>query len=153
MLQTVVPYVNEVMILCSALLMGIGWWQIRRNNLQGHKRLMVMGAVLAVLFFISYAIKTVWIGDTTFGGPSNLKFAYQASLQIHSLFATVAAVLGILVLRFAYRKSFLKHKQIGSWTISIWFVTAASSLVVFSMLYVVYRPGPTTNVLRAWLGY
>jgi putative membrane protein len=152
MFTRVLPFIMESFILTSAVSMAIGWWLIRRNRIEAHKRFMLLGSVLAGLFFISYAVKTVAIGDTSFGGPSNLQFSYQVFLQIHSILATVAGVLGIIVLRLAFKRAFSKHKRIGPWTVTLWFITTATGLAVFLMLYVVYPPGPTTNMFEAWLG-
>ncbi|WP_035100730.1 DUF420 domain-containing protein [Aneurinibacillus terranovensis] len=149
----ILPYINEAFILLSALSMAIGWWQIRRGRVAIHKRLMLLGTVLAALFFIGYALKTILVGDTTFGGPAQLRLPYQVFLQIHTILATAAAVMGVVTLRFAFKQAFAKHKKIGPWTVIAWFITTASGLAVFLLLYVIYPPGPTTNMLRNWLGY
>ncbi|UOF92640.1 DUF420 domain-containing protein [Fodinisporobacter ferrooxydans] len=147
-----IPYINEACILLSAVSMAIGWRQIRAKRMQAHKFFMLLGTVLAALFFIGYAVKTVVIGDTMFGGPAPLRTPYQIFLQMHSILATVAAVLGIVTLRFAFTAAFGKHKKIGPWTVVIWFITTISGLAVFLMLYVIFPPGPTTNVFHAWFG-
>ena len=151
-MQQTLPYINESFMLLSAISMAFGWWQIRRKRIEAHKRLMILGTVFAGLFFIGYALKTIVVGDTTFGGPSNLKLPYQAFLQVHTVLSTVGAVLGIIMLRLAYKQAFSKHKKIGPWTVSIWFITTASGLAVFLLLYVIFPPGPTSNVFRTWLG-
>lgn len=152
-MQQILPYMNEGFILLSAVFIALGWRKIRQRQMEAHKRLMIIGTVFASLFFIGYLVKTVVVGDTTFGGPEHLQVPYQIFLQIHSLLATVAAVLGIVTLRLAYKNSFGKHKKIGLWTAGIWLFTVADGLVVFLMLYIIYPPGPTTNMFRAWLGF
>ncbi|OFW82052.1 MAG: hypothetical protein A2201_10625 [Alicyclobacillus sp. RIFOXYA1_FULL_53_8] len=151
MLQSL-PYINEAFILSSAAAMAIGWYLIRQGRKEAHRRFMLTGSVLAALFFLTYVLKTLVIGDTTFGGPSNLKAPYQIFLQSHSILATVAAVLGVITLRWAFKQNFTSHKKIGPWTVSTWFVTAITGLAVFLLLYVIYPPGETTNMFKAWLG-
>jgi putative membrane protein len=151
--ETVLPWINELFIVSSAIVMAFGWWQIRRGHRETHKRLMLTGSVLAALFFISYVLKTVVVGDTTFGGPDKYKLFYQTFLQIHSILATVAAVLGIITLVYAFKAAFSKHRKIGPWTLWTWFITAGSGVMVFLFLYILYPEGPTTNVFRAWLGH
>jgi putative membrane protein len=152
-MELALPYINEAFILLSALSMAIGWVQIRRRHVEAHKRLMILGSVLAAAFFVTYVLKTVLYGSTQFGGPGSLKLPYQVFLQIHSVLATVAAILGIVTLRWAYKAKFAQHRKIGPWTATIWFITAFSGLCVFLLLYIVYPPGPTTNVFHAWLGH
>lgn len=147
------PYMIEAIILLSALSVAIGWRQIRRKQVKSHKRFMIIGTVLAALFFIGYAVKTIFVGDTTFGGPPPLRLPYQIFLQLHSILAVVAAVLGVMTLRFAYKRTYEKHRPLGRLTATIWLITVASGLAVFMLLYIIYPPGPTTNLLRAWIGY
>ncbi|GMA50050.1 membrane protein [Alicyclobacillus contaminans] len=147
------PYINEAFILLSAVCMGIGWYLIRTRRVEAHKRMMLTGSVLAALFFIGYLLKTVIYGDTAFGGPTKYRAPYQVFLQMHSVLATVAAVLGIITIVFAFKSRFGQHRRIGPWTVVIWFITAATGLAVFLMLYIIFTPGPTTNVFRAWIGH
>ena len=146
-------YVNEAFILSSAIVMAFGWYFIRRRNVEVHRRLMLIGSTLAALFFITYVLKTVIFGDTTFGGPKMWQTPYQVFLQAHSILATVAAILGIITLTFAFKSRFGSHRKIGPWTTSTWFVTAVTGFLVFLMLYIVFPQGETTNMFRAWLGH
>lgn len=147
-----ISYLNEAFIISSAIVMAFGWRKIRQGKKEVHRRLMITASILASLFFISYVLKTVIVGDTSFGGPKTIQPAYQLFLQAHSILATVAAVMGIFTLRYAIKAIFGKHKKIARWTAITWFVTAATGLTVFLLLYIVFPPGPTTNVFRAWLG-
>ncbi len=140
---------NEFCLLASAAAVARGWWLIRRRRVEAHRRAMLLASVLASCFFLSYAAKTVLIGDTTFGGPGHLLTAYLVFLQIHVTLATVAAILGVLTLRRALRGQFARHRAIAPWTAAMWFVATGTGLVVFLLLYVFFAPGPTTNVLRA----
>lgn len=152
-MAVVLAYINEAFIVSSAIVMAFGWYFIRRRNVEIHKRLMLTGSVLALLFFLTYVFKTIVYGDTTFGGPHRWQPPYQIFLQSHSILATVAALFGIRTLYLAFRGRFDKHRKIGPWTVSIWFVTAATGLMVFLLLYVVFPSGTETNVFRAWLGH
>lgn len=147
------PYLNEAFMITSALLVGAGWFAIRRRRVHLHRRLMLSGALAAVLFFVSYAVRSLVVGDTTFGGPRSLAAPYQVFLQVHTILATVAAVLGILTIRWALRRRFGQHRRVAPWTAVLWFVAAGSGLMVFLMLYILYPPGPTTNILRAVVGH
>jgi len=147
-----ISWLNEAFIISSAVVMAFGWRKIRQGKKATHRRLMLTGSVLAALFFLSYVLKTLIIGDTSFGGPRGLAPAYQVFLQAHSILATVAAVMGVFTLTFAFRQAFGRHRKVAPWTVVTWFVTAATGLTVFLLLYVIYPPGPTTNMFQAWLG-
>ncbi|MDQ0189609.1 DUF420 domain-containing protein [Alicyclobacillus cycloheptanicus] len=149
----ILPDIDEACIFLSAVIMAVGWYFIRRGRVEVHKRLMLTGSVLAVLFFLLYVARTIFIGDATFDGPQNWHAAYYTFLQAHSILATVAAVLGIITLTFAFRRNFRRHRKIGPWTVVIWFVTAATGTMVYLLLYVIYPSGNTTSLLHAWLGH
>lgn len=151
-METGISWLNEAFIISSAVVMAVGWAKIRQGKKAVHRRLMITASILAALFFLSYVLKTIIVGDTSFGGPHALQPAYQLFLQIHSILATVAAIMGIITLTFALRSSFTKHRRLAPWTAVTWFVTAATGLTVFLLLYVIYTPGPTTNLFQAWLG-
>lgn len=143
------PWLNEFFMIVSALLILTGWIYIRRGKKDTHKKLMLTGATFATAFFVSYVLRTLLVGDTTFAGPTILKGPYQVFLQAHATLATVAAVLGIITIRRALLGRFQLHRRIAPWTASVWLVAAASGLVVFLLLYVIYSPGATTNLFRA----
>ena len=147
------PYFNEACIVLSALSMAVGWGFIRRKKIELHKRFMLIGVTLAALFFISYVLKTILVGDTSFGGPQGVRGFYYAFLQTHSILASIVPILGIFTLVYAYKRNFRLHRRFGPWTAGIWFVTAATGLVVFVMLYIIYPPGETTNLFHAWVGH
>ncbi len=143
------PALNEGFMIVSALLIAIGWVYIRRGQRETHKRLMLTGAGFATAFFVSYVLRTLLVGDTVFGGPHKYNLAYTIFLQAHATLATVAAILGIITIRRALLRRFQLHRRIAPWTASVWLIAAASGLVVFLLLYVIYHPGPTTNIFRA----
>ncbi|NMP23225.1 DUF420 domain-containing protein [Sulfobacillus harzensis] len=143
------PWINEGFMIVSALLILSGWIYIRRGQRDTHRKLMLAGATFATAFFISYVLRTLLVGDTTYNGPKALAAPYQVFLQAHATLATVAAVLGIITIRRALLGRFQLHRRIAPWTASVWMIAAASGLVVFLLLYVIYSPGPTTNLFRA----
>lgn len=140
---------NEFFMIVSAILVATGWVYIRRGQRDTHRKLMLTGAAFGTAFFISYVLETLLVGDTTFGGPHKYAGAYQIFLQAHATLATIAAILGIITIRRALLGRFQLHRRVAPWTASTWLVAAASGLVVFLLLFVLYPHGPTTNLFRA----
>ncbi|MBX5467508.1 MAG: DUF420 domain-containing protein [Firmicutes bacterium] len=136
-------------MLSSAAAVAAGWYCIRHRLVAVHRRLMLTGSVLGALFFVSYVVKTLTIGDTSFGGPAHWLPWYLGFLQVHVLLATAAGVLGVLTLRWALRANFGRHRRVAPWTATMWFVAAGTGLVVFLLLYVVFPPGSTGSVAHA----
>lgn len=148
----VLGYLNEAFMLSSAGFLLVGWYRVRHHQIHEHRRAMLTTAALAVGFFLSYAAKSLIYGDTTFGGPKAVSAAYQVFLQVHVALATLAAVLGIVTLRYALRRRFGRHRRVAPWTAGMWLVAAGTGLVVFVLLYVVFPPGVDQNVVRTIVG-
>ncbi len=139
--------VNEGLMICSGLAVATGWYFIRHKQVDIHRRFMLTGATFGALFFLSYLASTVFVGDTFYGGPKAYAAPYQVFLLIHILLATVAAVLGVITLRYAFRQRFQSHRKVAPWTASLWLISAATGLGVFLLLFVIFKPGPSTTSL------
>jgi putative membrane protein len=137
----------------SAVCMALGWVMIRRGNEEAHRRLMITSVVLAALFFTLYMFRTVFIGNTAFGGPASVKPYYTAFLTFHIILTIISPILAVMTLIYARKKQFDRHRRLGPWTARIWFVTAITGVVVYLMLFVIYPEGPTTNMFRAYWGF
>ena len=92
-------------------------------------------------------------GDRILTDQSCYGSNYLAFLQAHSLLATVAGILGVVTLRRALRRRFAAHRRLGPWTAGLWLGAAASGLVVFLLLYVIFPAGPSVGLLKALTGH
>ncbi|MFC0211666.1 DUF420 domain-containing protein [Paenibacillus chartarius] len=148
----ILPTICTSLIVISAILVGFGWYHIVKGNTQTHIRLMVTAAVAALLFFILYVARTVFVGNTDFGGPAGLKPYYLAFLIFHIFLATAGGVLGLVTIWLAYKQRFLKHKRLGRWTAITWLLTAPTGVLVYVLLYVMYPGGHTKPVWQVITG-
>ena len=114
---------------------------------------MVCAAIFAIIFFVIYLSRTVFIGNTSFGGPDSVKLYYTTFLIFHITLATTGAALGITMLVTGYKKNFRLHRKMGPTTSIIWFFTGITGVAVYLLLYVFYHGGETVSVFRAILGY
>jgi putative membrane protein len=151
-LQQLMPLVSTIFIAISGILVAIGWYMIMKGRRETHQRFMVAGATFALLFFIVYVSKTVFIGSTQFGGPEHIKQLYLIFLLVHILLATTAAVFGIITLYLASKQRFVKHRKIGRITATIWMITAPTGILVYILLYVLYPGGETGSLIDAIIG-
>jgi putative membrane protein len=146
------PFLSTLFIVISAILVAFGWYHIVKGNRETHQKLMLWGAVFALAFFLIYVSRTIFVGNTSFGGPENIKLAYHLFLFFHIVLATIAAVFGINTLLHAFNQRFAKHKRIGKWTAVIWLMTAPTGVIVYVLLYVLYPGGDTKPMIDAILG-
>ncbi len=146
------PTISTLFIVLSAIFVGFGWYFIVHGKQQIHMRFMILASISALTFFLIYVSRTLFQGNTSFGGPDYLYLPYHIFLISHILLATVGGVLGLITLWFAYKKVFFKHKKIGRTAAIIWLCTAPTGVMVFILLYVLYPGGQTKPVWEAILG-
>lgn len=146
------PTISTFFILLSAVLVAIGWGLIIKGKSKAHKKTMIAAAISALMFFIIYISRTLFIGNTSFGGPENIKIYYTIFLIFHINLATIGAVFGVITLILAFKRKIVKHRKLGPVTSIIWFFSAVTGVAVYLLLYVIYRGGETTSMIKAILG-
>jgi len=148
-MHTILPAFSTSFIVISAILVACGWVQIARRNIAKHRKLMTWAAVFATLFFIVYMSRTIFVGNTEFGGPDHIKTIYLIFLLFHITLATVGGVMGIVTLVWGFKNQLAKHRKIGPVTSIVWFITAITGATVYLLLYWIYPGGETKPLLDA----
>lgn len=151
-MSQLISLVSTSFIFISAILMAIGWRYIRLGQRDRHRKMMIAAATCALLFFILYMTRTLVFGNMPFGGPDSVKPVYLTFLLVHIVLATLSAVLGIMTLTRAFKQQFDKHKRIARPTAVIWFITAATGVITYLLLNVIYPVQERTNMWDAIFG-
>ncbi|MBM6618588.1 DUF420 domain-containing protein [Bacillus suaedaesalsae] len=149
----ILPTISTTFIVLSAITVAIGWYLIAQRKGDAHKKAMITAAIFAIIFFIIYASRTIFVGNTSFGGPDDIKIFYTIFLIFHITLATVGAILGITTLILGFKNKLEKHRKMGPITSIVWFFTAITGVAVYLLLYVFYSGGETTSVIKAILGF
>ncbi|MCI2253223.1 DUF420 domain-containing protein [Domibacillus sp. PGB-M46] len=148
----ILPTISTFFIVLSAVFVAIGWAQIKQRKIEKHKKTMLLAGLFALTFFTIYVSRTLFIGNTAFGGPDNIKMYYTIFLVFHIFLATTGAVFGIVSIGSGLKSKWVLHRKIGPVTSVIWFFTAITGVAVYLLLYVFYTGGPTTSMFKAILG-
>lgn len=149
----ILPTISTSCIILSAIMVAFGWWQISKKNIKTHKIFMVMAGVFASIFFIIYSTRTIFIGNSTFGGPQNIKIYYFIFLIFHITLATTGAIFGIISLLTGFKNKLKIHRKIGPITSIIWFGTAVTGIFVYLLLYVFYHGGEKASMIKTMMGF
>ncbi|MCG1008621.1 DUF420 domain-containing protein [Salinicoccus sp. ID82-1] len=147
----ILPTISTLFIVISAVFMAIGIAKVRNGQIDGHQKMMTYAAVSALIFFIIYASRTVFIGNTAFGGPEGLVPFYTVFLIFHIILATSGGILGGVQVYLGYKRKLARHRKIAPWASTIWFGTAITGVMVYVLLYVLYPGGETTSLIKAIL--
>ena len=75
------PTISTSFIVISAILVAIGWNLAIKRKLDAHKKVMFAGADRALLFFIIYVSRTIFVGNTDWGGSDEMKPYYLVFLS------------------------------------------------------------------------
>jgi putative membrane protein len=149
----ILPTISTACIVISAVLTAVGWTQIKKRQKKSHRKTMTAAAVFAVIFFAIYSSRTVFIGNTSFGGPEDVKLFYTIFLFFHIALATIGAVLGIISLWTGFKERFAVHRRLGPFTTVVWLGSGITGVAVYLLLYVLYEGGETTSLIKAILGH
>jgi putative membrane protein len=147
------PLIGTICILTSAILVSVGWYLIIKGRRVAHQRIMITAAIFAVIFLFIYIGRTLFFGNTAFGGPDNLKQFYILFLVFHIFLSVTGLTFGAITLTYGFRGRFMKHKKIGMRAAVIWICSAFTGILVYLALYIVWEPGPITSMRKAILGW
>ena len=138
------PVVNAGLNGLSAVLLGWGYYFIRRKNQEAHRRCMIAAFLSSILFLISYITYHTYLayylhqGPTIFRDPAWFRPVYLAILLTHTLLAVVIVPLAIVTLSRALRQRFDHHRKIARWTWPLWMYVSATGVVIYLLLYQIF---------------
>ena len=100
---------------------------------------MVGTFIVSTLFLISYLIYHYHHGTTRFTGEGWIRPVYFAILISHTILAVTIVPLAVITLRRGLKNRIEKHVHIARWTYPIWLYVSVTGVVVYVMLYHLYR--------------
>jgi len=130
------PTLNAVLNAISAVLLLIGFVQIKKKNKEVHKKFMLSALVVSVLFLISYSIYHSYVGSIPYPRFDWSRPVYFAILIPHVILAALMTPFIIIVVFRAWRNQFDKHKRLARWLWPVWMFVSLSGVAVWLMLYV-----------------
>jgi uncharacterized membrane protein YozB (DUF420 family) len=133
------PSINAFLNGTSAILLFIGHRYIKRNDMRAHKRLMITALITSSLFLICYLYYHAHVGSVRFQGQGWSRPLYFTILISHTILAAAIVPLVIVTLTRALRERFDRHRAIARWTYPIWMYVSITGVVIYLMLYHVFR--------------
>jgi uncharacterized membrane protein YozB (DUF420 family) len=137
------PVINACLNGTSAILLAIGYRQIRLRNIQSHKRFMIAALVTSTLFLTSYLFyhwQLTRTGHTItrFQGQGIWRTIYFSILGTHTVLAAVIVPLVLVTITRALRGKFDLHRAVARWTFPIWMYVSVTGVVIYLMLYQIF---------------
>jgi len=138
--DSVLPHLNAALNALSFLLLVAAFRQIRRGNVQMHRRLMLSALAVSGLFLVSYVVYHAQYGSVRFTGQGLVRPVYFVILVTHVILAAAIVPLVIVTLRRALAGDFARHRRIARWTYPLWLYVSVTGVVVYFMLYHWFAP-------------
>jgi uncharacterized membrane protein YozB (DUF420 family) len=132
---TDLPALNACLNSISAVLLGAGYYFIRRREIKRHRLSMIAAFTCSCLFLTSYLIYHYHVGSVPFTGQGWIRPVYFTILITHIILAATIVPLALITLYRAWRGQFDRHKSIARWTWPLWMYVSVTGVVIYVMLY------------------
>ena len=132
---SVLPTLNAILNATSGLLIILGYRQIKRSNIETHRRFMLSAIAVSATFFASYIIYHWNVGSVKFQGAGMIRYLYFTILITHTIMAVAIVPLVLRTVYLALKGNFSKHLKIAKITYPSWVFVSISGVIVYFMLY------------------
>jgi len=122
----------------SALLVSIGYVNIRKQNKRVHKACMIAALAVSTVFMIFYLYYHAKVGYIPFAGQGDIRYLYFSLLASHVILAALVFPLVLITAGLAIRNKFNTHKRIARWTLPIWLYVSVSGVAIYVMSFHIY---------------
>ena len=129
------PALNAILNTVAAILLILGYVEIKRSRVRWHRGLMLAALACSALFLTSYLVYHSHVGSVPYPHRDWTRLVYYAVLIPHVVLATVMVPFILVLLWHALRHNYQQHKRLARWTWPVWVVVSASGVTVYAMLY------------------
>jgi uncharacterized membrane protein YozB (DUF420 family) len=132
---TDLPAVNATLNSLSTVLLGSGYYFIRRKQIPRHRLCMTLAFACSCIFLASYLVYHYNVGSVPFQGQGWIRPVYFSILITHIILAAAIVPLALLTLSRAWGGRFEQHRRIARWTWPLWMYVSVTGVVIYWMLY------------------
>lgn len=134
-MSDMLPHLNATLNGTAAVLLLIGWYFIRRNNISAHRVCMSAAFLCSILFLISYLIRYSLTGVHRYPGEGWDRTLYLWILGTHTPLAALVPPLALRTLYLAIKQRFVSHRKWARVTFPIWVYVSITGVVIYLLLY------------------
>ncbi len=153
-LGTSAGVVSDLSLIFEIIIIAIitfSWLKARAKDTNMHHRMMIIAVIVNVVFVLSYMVKSLVEGQTSFQGPENVKVGlYLPVVIVHGLISILVLALSFVLIYLGIkwgikgqkwamnREKRPKHKKFGSLLFLMWYIALITGVIVYLLLYVAY---------------
>lgn len=141
-LVDILPHVNAALNSLAGVLLVAGYVMIKRGKETAHKQCMLSAFGVSVVFLACYVTYHSLLGGSReFPRDTGVVwYAYIAILASHVILAAAVPFLAVAVIYFGLSDKRRQHVKWARWTFPIWLYVSVTGVVVYVMLYHLYKP-------------
>lgn len=138
---TDLPALNATLNGIAGAFLLLGFYFIRRGQIERHRRSMLAAFTTSALFLISYVIYHANVGSRPFTGVGPIRLVYFTILITHIVLAAAIVPMALLTLKRGLVRDDARHRRIAKITWPIWMYVSITGVVIYGMLYP-FNPAP-----------
>ncbi len=134
------PAINATLNGASAVLLLVGRSFIARKQVDAHRRTMIAAFCTSTVFLACYLYYHAHVGSVHFQGQGWARILYFSILLTHTVLAVVIVPMILVTLSRGLRARYALHRAIARWTFPLWLYVSVTGVVIYVMLYHLFRP-------------
>jgi uncharacterized membrane protein YozB (DUF420 family) len=134
------PAVNATLNALAAVILVVGWLQIKAGHERAHKISMFAAFAVSIAFLTCYLVYHFQVGSVPFTGPAEVRPVYFAILLTHVVLAMTVPFLASITIYLGLKDRRAQHRRLARWTFPIWLYVSITGVVIYVMLYHLYAP-------------
>ena len=131
----ILPTVNACLNGLAAILLLGGYICIRSGWRDLHRRFMLSAFITSTVFLASYLTYHATKLHTPYTGQGIARTVYFALLISHVVLAVTVVPMALLLLWWALRQEFTRHRRLARWAFPVWLYVSVTGVIVYLMLY------------------
>ncbi|MGD9599319.1 MAG: DUF420 domain-containing protein [Steroidobacteraceae bacterium] len=138
-IAALLPHINATLNAAASVLLLVGRVHIARRRVEAHRATMIAAVGVSTLFLAGYITYHLSAPIFVFRGEGWIRPAYYALLVSHVVTAAIAIPLVLTTFWRGLRRDERRHRRWARWTWPVWIYVSVSGVVVYLMLYQIYR--------------
>lgn len=129
------PLIDAILIGISGVFLIRGLIFIRRGEKERHRASMLTATIFAALFLIVYLIRFFAFEPKIFAGEGLTRVIYLIILISHTILATILGPLVLVVLFFAFKGRWDRHRRLARIAAPMWLYVVVTGWIIYLMLH------------------
>lgn len=135
----VLPHLIGIINSATAVLLIIGYLQIRKKNYKAHRQAMTGAFILGAIFLVCYVLYHLSNESTPYGGVGAIRYVYYFLLISHIVLSIGVVWFVLRAVYFGYTNQLPEHRKAVKFALPIWLYVSVTGVIVYLMISPYYQ--------------